>query len=411
MAASKRQVVVSVLAASVLLGGSVAAFSQGRSPQASGDAGGGKPSATATPTPTPTKEPTPDPEVSGSQDPMDPKNVRVTVSNASAYDKATPTLKVEPAAPGLRWDDAAGAVVGLAAPSTKYSVTMSYAGESLKPFTFTTAEAPKVKASINFTDGTTYGVGMPVRVEFKKPVKDRAAVERASQVASTPAQSGSWGWLSDKLMVWRPDRYWRPGTKVDVTLNHGAVLVDDKHFGTDRKASFNVGRSLIMRIDDRTHHAEIIKDGSVVKKMPVSLGKATRTHRTRSGVKIIFTRQRNYTMVGPPNDPYRITVAHAMRLTFSGEFAHSAPWSVGAQGRRNVSHGCTNLSPSNAAWLYENSLVGDVVETEHTGRPVTHLGNGWGAVWNATPEKWRTYSMLSPDSRHAKKKTKQAKKA
>lgn len=401
MATNRRNVVLAILAVSGVVGGSVAAFSQNSSQRAAGSTAEAAPTVTASPTPTVT--PTPDPEASVPDAPVDPKSVRIGVTNASAYSKATPTIVVKPAAPGLRWDDGAGAVVGLAAPNTEYSVTMAYRGKQLKPFTFKTADAAKTKASINFRDGTTYGVGMPVRVEFKKAVKDKAAVERASRVTSVPEQAGSWGWLSDKLMVWRPDRYWRPGTKVEVALNHGAVLVDDKHFGTDRKASFNVGRSLIMRIDDRTHHGEIIKDGSVVKKMPVSLGKATKKHRTRSGVKIIFSRQKNYTMVGPPNDPYRITVAHAMRLTFSGEFLHSAPWSVHAQGRRNVSHGCTNLSPSNAAWLYKNSLVGDVVETTNTGRPVTHLGNGWGAVWNASPEKWRTYSALSPDSRFNKK--------
>ena len=44
------------------------------------------------------------------------------------------------------------------------------------------------------------------------------------------------------------------------------------------------------------------------------------------------------------NDPeaYDIDdVEYAMRVTYSGEFVHAAPWSVGSQGNANVSHGCT----------------------------------------------------------------------
>lgn len=407
MAVDKKHLALGIAAVVALTGGTVAAYSKSNSPQASGSdvsADTATPSAT-----TPTKKPVPAPEVEIPTEAVDPKSVAIRVTNASEYDKATPTLAIEPAAPGLKWNDSKGMVVGLAAPSTSYKVTLNYAGKALKPFTFTTADAPRRKASWNIKEGGTYGIGMPVRVEFRTAVPDRAAIERASSVTSTPAQSGSWGWLSDRLMVWRPDRYWEQGTKVNVKLAHGGILLDKKHFGTDRSAEFTVGRSMIMRIDNKTKQMEVIKAGSVVKTVPVSMGKATAKHRTRSGVKVISTRQRNYTMTGPPSDPYSITVAHAMRLTFSGEFVHSAPWSVHAQGYRNVSHGCTNVSPGNAAWLYKNTLVGDVVETRGTGRKITSLQNGWGALWNVSPEKWRTYSVLSPNSRY--KKTSQAKKS
>lgn len=401
MSVDKKHIAIGIVAVAALTGGTVAAYSQSSSPTAAGsDVSAPEVTASAT---TPTEKPVPAPEVTVPSEPVDPRAVKLRVSNASDYDKATPTLKVEPAAPGLSWHDATGTVVGLAAPATTYKVTMNYAGEALKPFTFTTADAPRQKAYWNVKDGGKYGIGMPIRVEFKRAVLDRAAVERASSVTSSPAQSGSWGWLSDRLMVWRPDRYWEQGTQVKVNLAHGGVLLDKEHFGTDRRAEFTIGRSMIMRIQNSTKKMEVIREGSVVKTVPVSMGKATAKHRTRSGVKVISTRQRNYTMTGPPSDPYSIKVDYAMRLTFSGEFVHSAPWSVHAQGYRNVSHGCTNVSPSNAAWLYKNTLVGDVVETQGTGRKVTSLQNGWGALWNVSPEKWRTYSVLSPDSRYNKK--------
>ena len=51
-----------------------------------------------------------------------------------------------------------------------------------------------------------------------------------------------------------------------------------------------------------------------------------------------------------------------MRVTYSGEFVHAAPWSVASQGHENVSHGCTGMSTANADWLYHMTNVGDVVQ-------------------------------------------------
>ena len=90
------------------------------------------------------------------------------------------------------------------------------------------------------------------------------------------------------------------------------------------------------------------------------------------------------------NDPedYDIDdVEYAMRVTYSGEFIHAAPWSVGSQGYANVSHGCTGMSTDNAGWLYSISKRGDVVEYTGTDRPMT-LTNGYGD-WNASFADYR----------------------
>jgi lipoprotein-anchoring transpeptidase ErfK/SrfK len=34
---------------------------------------------------------------------------------------------------------------------------------------------------------------------------------------------------------------------------------------------------------------------------------------------------------------------------------------VASQGNSNVSHGCINLSPDNAAWYYDNVSIGDPI--------------------------------------------------
>jgi hypothetical protein len=68
-----------------------------------------------------------------------------------------------------------------------------------------------------------------------------------------------------------------------------------------------------------------------------------------------------------------------VRFTYSGDYLHSAPWSVGNQGNSNVSHGCVNLSPQHAAMYYSLATPGDPVTV--TGSP--HAGK-WGdgfTVW------------------------------
>jgi lipoprotein-anchoring transpeptidase ErfK/SrfK len=92
-------------------------------------------------------------------------------------------------------------------------------------------------------------------------------------------------------------------------------------------------------------------------------------------------------------DAYNIQgVQWAMRVTYSGEFVHAAPWSVASQGHANVSHGCTGLSTANADWLYQMSRVGDVVEYTGTDKPMT-LTNGYGD-WNESFKTYRQGSAL-----------------
>jgi hypothetical protein len=66
---------------------------------------------------------------------------------------------------------------------------------------------------------------------------------------------------------------------------------------------------------------------------------------------------------------------------------------VGSQGNANVSHGCTGMSTENAAWLYDMTRRGDVVEYTGTDRPMT-LDNGYGD-WNVDFATWKQGSALS----------------
>jgi hypothetical protein len=67
---------------------------------------------------------------------------------------------------------------------------------------------------------------------------------------------------------------------------------------------------------------------------------------------------------------------------------HSAPWSVGAQGHTNTSHGCLNVSPSNAVWFYDHIKRGDIVEIINTVGPTLSGIEGLGD-WNIPWLQWK----------------------
>jgi len=72
----------------------------------------------------------------------------------------------------------------------------------------------------------------------------------------------------------------------------------------------------------------------------------------------------------------------------SGIFVHSAPWSVGSQGYSTTSHGCLNVSPSNALWFYDNTKRGDIVEIVNTVGSTLPGTDGLGD-WNIPWEQWK----------------------
>ncbi len=209
-------------------------------------------------------------------------------------------------------------------------------------------------------DGSVMGIGMPVIVTFDVPVTDRAEMQKYMSVTSTPAQAGSWHWVSSQEVHWRPRTYWQPGTHVHVDLDVNGVNAGNGIYGQlDRHISFTIGKSVLIKANVATDQMEVYVDGKMARKIPITGGKPG-GFQTRSGIKVIsekyLVKRMNSATVGiDPNGPegYNIPdVQFAMRVTNSGEFLHAAPWSVYAQGHYNVSHGCVGMSTANAEWLY-----------------------------------------------------------
>jgi lipoprotein-anchoring transpeptidase ErfK/SrfK len=248
--------------------------------------------------------------------------------------------------------------------------------------------------------GTTVGVGMPAIIRFDVPVTNKASIQRHLRVTSVPAQPGAFHWISDTEVHWRPEKYWLPGTKITVDADIDSVPAGNGIYGQkSRTATFTVGRSQISKVNMNTHQLRVFRDGKLIRTIPITTGQQPK-YTTRSGIKVIVEKNRHRHMrsetVGIPVDSadgYDLDdVEYAMRLTYSGEFLHAAPWSVGSQGHANVSHGCTGMSTANAGWLYNNSILGDVVEYTGSDKPMT-LDNGIGD-WNLPFKQYEAGSAL-----------------
>ena len=309
--------------------------------------------------------------------------------------------------PGEADPDGTWTTTELLHPATAYTFTVAATGldgtASSSSSSFTTLK-PKVTATYGLIpNGGNVGVGMPVIVQFGSGVITkalRAEVEKRVKVTTVPKQPGAWGWLDNRQLMWRPRDYWIPGTKVTVsTPLHGLQTGDDKWIAGDDGTSFTVGSSMVSTVDMNAHTMTVRRGGAVIRTIKVSTGKPGPKTETRFGTKVIIERNSDITMdsatVGiPKGDPdyYKIKTKWNLRVTWTGEFLHSAPWSVNAQGTQNVSHGCTNMRPADAEWMFNNSKMGDIVKFTGSNRgfsPTEGIG-----VWVYDFAGWKAQSAL-----------------
>nr|WP_245906280.1 Ig-like domain-containing protein [Mycolicibacterium palauense] len=244
-------------------------------------------------------------------------------------------------------------------------------------------------------DGAVVGVGQPIAVRFDENITDRAAAQDAIAITTTPPVDGAFYWLSNREVRWRPAEYWQPGTRVEVNVQTYGVDLGGGLFGQDDVTTrFSIGDRVIATADDATKTLTVRVNGEVVKTMPISMGKDSTP--TDNGTYIIGDRYSSLVMDSstygvPVNSPdgYRTEVQWATQMSYSGIYVHSAPWSVGSQGRSNVSHGCLNVSPANARWFFTHTKRGDVVEVVNTLGPTLPGVDGLGD-WNLPWEQWKT---------------------
>jgi len=266
----------------------------------------------------------------------------------------------------------------------RYTATVTARGPggaaTVRGTTFSTMTAPggaRIGTGLYFFDGATYGVAMPVVVEFDTPIPDaaKATVQHRLFVTSDPPQPGAWRWYGDRQVLFRPRVYWQPGTRLTVRAALGGLPVGGRLLDTDRGGTATIGARQLFLVRDGDKSLSVYRSGRLVRRFPVSLGKPSTP--TSSGTLVIMSRD---TSTRFKTSQYELTAYYAERLTWGGQYFHAAPWSVAQQGSRNVSHGCVNLSLDSAHWVYQHSRIGDPVAV--TGTPV-HIdpGDGW-TVWD-----------------------------
>ncbi|GEL20362.1 L,D-transpeptidase [Pseudonocardia asaccharolytica] len=291
-----------------------------------------------------------------------------------------------------------------------YDSTYTWSGSAVAPDgtsvpltgTFHTVAPTKlVKARTNIGDGQTVGIAAPIEVRFNRHLDDaaKATAERALSVQTSVPVLGGWAWLPDTAqgsrVHWRPAEYWTPGATVRMTARLFGLDLGDAGFGAaDLTSEFTIGRSQIVKADVNSHRLVVIRDGQQVMDLPASYGLGSDPNRvTRSGIHIVMGKAETVLMSNPAYGYVNLPEHWAVRISNNGEFIHANPASIWAQGERNVTHGCINLSTKNARDYFATALYGDPVEV--TGSSVAlSAADGDNYDWTIPWEQWRSMSAL-----------------
>ncbi|OBJ71879.1 Ig-like domain-containing protein [Mycobacterium sp. 1274756.6] len=277
---------------------------------------------------------------------------------------------------------------------TVKATALGLAGESSKNLSFRTHSPANLAMPYAMPNrGEVVGVGQPVIIRFDENIGDRVAAEKAVTVTTEPPVEGAFYWLNNRELRWRPENFWKPGTKVTVEAKTYGVDLGDGVFGQDSASTqFTVGDEVVATADDKTKMITVRINGEVAKVMPTSMGKDSTP--TDNGTYIIGDRFQHLVMDSstygvPVNSPdgYRTDVNWATQMSYSGIYVHSAPWSVGAQGNTNTSHGCLNVSPTDARWFYDHFKRGDIVKVVNTVGGTLSGTDGLGD-WNIPWSQW-----------------------
>ena len=226
--------------------------------------------------------------------------------------------------------------------------------------------------------GQTYGVGMPIILTFNHPITDKAAVERSIELTTSKRVVGAWYWDGSSTLDFRPRDFWPANTTVSFTGRFNGVQGAPGVYGYHTLTqTFGIGQSVIAVASTRTHRTQIYIGGKLTYNWPISTGRGTEP--TVDGSYLTVDKNNPVRMIGGAKGTasyYNELVNWAVRFTFSGDYYHSAPWSVVDQGTTNVSHGCVNLAPPDAVIYYKLAVPGDPITVTGSPRP-GRWDDGW----------------------------------
>ncbi|MFG2196866.1 Ig-like domain-containing protein [Streptomyces sp. NPDC048639] len=295
-----------------------------------------------------------------------------------------------------------------AAPGTTYRVNAATRTRGGTPAsaerTFTTTAAETVN-KVDWRPGNhaRVGVAQPISLVFDHPVENKAEVEKQLKVTTSNSTKGSWGWLRDwsgkDRVDWRPKKYWKPGT--EVTLHARLKGTDSGRRGgwfvRDYKVDFTIGARRVAQVDLDKKQLTLERDGTVLRRVPVSGGTPGGDKRSWRGTAVLLAKEGTIRMNSESvglGDAYDKLVDYSMRLTWSGMYAHAAPWNAAYFGRANKSSGCIGMSDADARWVYSHVRVGDPFEIRGKDTKGTMAPNNGLGQWNLTWDQWRARSAL-----------------
>ena len=218
--------------------------------------------------------------------------------------------------------------------------------------------------SIYPNEKTVMGVAQPIIIRLQHAPRKRSLAQELIKVEVFNKDGerydipGYYRWWSNTEVRWRPTKFWPAYARIKVTVG-------------DKVRQFRIGARKVAVANDKTHMIKVYINNKLVRTVPTSMGKPG--HETPNGFFYIGEKRRSMVMdsstYGVPvtaAEGYKVDVEYALRMTYSGIFLHAAPWSVGAQGKYNTSHGCLNVSTADAKWFFENWDAGDVIRVINT---------------------------------------------
>ena len=287
-----------------------------------------------------------------------------------------------------------GALAGTTTYQIKALVRSSSGATGTETSRFTTLTPTALVGATLWPDsGLSVGVGQPIVLRFSQPIitpsSQQSVLAFLHLSMSSPVPVGAY-WFSPTELHLRPQNLWPTGEQIAFSSALGGWDAGSGEWGQGTNSvTFTIGDARISTANLSTDQMTVTDNGQLVATYPISAGRDQ--YPTMDGTHIVLDRESQVQMVSssvgiPVNSPdgYNETVYWDVHISDSGEYVHAAPWSVGAQGNTNVSHGCINVSPANAEQFFGFSRVGDVINVVGGPRPPVPGDHGvmdWSTAW------------------------------
>lgn len=261
----------------------------------------------------------------------------------------------------------------------------------------------------------SYGIAMVPVVNFDEAISRKKAAERALTVTTSPHVDGSWYWVSDHSVHWRPEHFYKPGTKVTVSANVYGIEVGNGLYGeSDESVSYKIGRNQVTIAYDnapnKVNKVKTYRDGKLIHTMNTSMGQHSGEMVNGNYINF-YTLDGTYTVLGFENPAHMCSDSYGLPANAAGGYpCEDIPWSTkisvdgiylheldatewAQNSGQDVSHGCLNLTGPNAEWFYTHSLVGDPVII-HGAKGAPKLALWQGGDWSLSWAQWQKGSAL-----------------